>query len=123
MKGGFILTGLLIKLIVCPIAIIISDYLFTSVNYLTIYQQIGVGILLALASHFMEVLFLQRGSFWISNVLDFVAAFVIVYFSQYFLRGSFVDIIGAIYVAILLTITESIQHLYLIRSGKSEKVD
>ncbi|GAA0729567.1 hypothetical protein GCM10008905_29690 [Clostridium malenominatum] len=117
------MTGLLIKLIVCPLAIIVSDYLFASVNYLTIYQQIGVGLVLALSSHFMEILFLQRGSFWISNTLDFIAAFLIVYFSQYVLRGSYIEYIGAIYTSLVLTAIELVHHLYLIRSYKSEKVD
>lgn len=117
------MTGLLIKIILCPIVIILSDYLLPSVNYFSIYQQIGVGIVLALSSHYIEVLFLQRGSFWISNTLDFIAAFLIVYFGQYVLRGSSIEYIGAIYAALILTATELVQHLYLIRLREADKVD
>lgn len=111
------------KLIICPLTVYISDILFKGVFYSTIYQPIVVGLILAVSAHMMEVLMLKRDTQWMSLALDFVAATAIVYFSQFFLRGSVVSLNGALLTAFLLGITEYFQHMWLISTGKTKKTE
>lgn len=111
--------GLVIKLIVCPITVLISNYLF-GLRY-TVFQAVVVGLILAVAAHFMEVLILKRGTFWVSTVGDFVAALGIVYLSQLVFTNVNVTFIGALLTAVLLTVTEYFQHTFLINAGKTKK--
>ncbi len=69
----------------------------------------------------MEVLILRRGTFWISNTLDLIASFGIIYGSQFIIRGAFVSITGALITSLLILATEYVQHLLLIRSHKTQK--
>ncbi|MFZ5986053.1 MAG: DUF2512 family protein [Bacillota bacterium] len=115
------MTGLLMKLVICPVTLLISDVLFNGVNYYNIYQPIIVGIVLAVAAHMMELLLLRKGTLRMSNIADFIAAFAIVYLSQFLLPFAAVTFTGALFTAALLTITEHFQHLYLIKSGKTRK--
>lgn len=113
--------GLIMKLIVCPLVVILSDALLDSVNYASIYQAIGVGIVLALLAHTMEVMVLRKGTFWISTAADFIAAFAVVYLSQFVLYGTFITFTGALITALLLTVTEYFQHSYLNKTEKTRK--
>jgi hypothetical protein len=115
------MAGLLAKLILCPVTILASDMLFGNINYGSVYQDLIVGAIIAVVGHTMELIILRRGTLWISNAMDFIAAAVIVYVSQFYLPGSSVSAFGAILVALLLLITENVQHLYLIRGDRVEK--
>lgn len=112
--------GLLVKLIVCPLVIILANVIFANVNYTVLYQPIIVGLILALFAHMMEVMFLKRGTLWISTIFDFIAATLIVYLVS-LLQEAKVTFLGAILTAIILMVTEIIQHLWLIRSGRTKK--
>jgi len=115
------MTGILMKLIICPLALIFSDYLFTDVYYSYIYQSIFVGVLVAIAGNLMELFLLKPGTVLISTAADFLLAFVIVYFSQFLLSGSRITLIGAALISTLIALTEYFQHIYLTRSGKTKK--
>lgn len=113
--------GLIVKLFVCPLTVIASDLLFPNVNYSNIYQPIIVGLVLAVMAHIMDVLLLKRGTFWMSNISDFIAATLIVYVVSLFFSGAVVTFFGAILTGLLLAFTEYVQHLWLLRSGKTKK--
>lgn len=115
------MTSLFIKLIICPLIVMASDFIFRDVYFPFFFQSLLVGLILAVLAHIMELLILGKGTFWISNVLDFVAALAIVYYSQFFLEGVVITPGGAFLTAVLLFISEYIQHLYLIKNGKVEK--
>jgi uncharacterized membrane protein YeaQ/YmgE (transglycosylase-associated protein family) len=112
--------GLIVKLIVCPLTVILASVIFPNVNYTAFYQPIIVGLILAVSAHMMEVFLLKRGTFWISTIADFIAATIIVYVVSLF-QVATVTFLGAILTAILLTITEIVQHQWLIRSGRTQK--
>ncbi|WP_199622686.1 DUF2512 family protein [Paenibacillus alkalitolerans] len=114
------MAGLFVKLIVCPLTVILASYLFPNVNYTALYQPIIVGLVLAVAAHMMEVFLLKEGTFWLSTAMDFIAATLIVYFVSLF-QAANVTFFGAILTAILLTLTEIVQHRWLIRSGRTQK--
>lgn len=113
--------GLIMKIIVCPILLLISDYLLTSVYFTYVYQAIIVGIALAIVGHLMELLLLQRKTVWVNTVLDFLAAFTIIFLSQYVTRGIIITVSGALIVAIAVALIEHFLHLYLVSSGKTKK--
>lgn len=81
-----------------------------------------VGLILAFAAHMMEILVLKKGTFWISTIADFIAAFAIVYLSQFLLRNVSITFLNTSLTALLLTVTEYFQHNYLIKSGKTKKM-
>lgn len=110
--------GLIIKVIVCPLAIFLVDILFTNVNYANVFQIIVVGIVVAVAGHTLEHLFLKKGTFWISNLFDFLESLFIVYLSQQVFRNALITFTGAVVTALVITATEYFEHLYLLRSGK-----
>jgi hypothetical protein len=113
------MVGLIMKLIACPIILLASNYFF-GLGY-TLTQIIVVGIILAVIAHLMEVLLLKRGTFWVSTVSDFIAAFLVVYLSQYFLANVTITFLGALLTAIIVTVVEYFVHQYLINSGKTKK--
>jgi hypothetical protein len=115
------MTSLLIKLFVCPLGVIISDWLFPNVDFAAYYQAIIVGLLLAGAGTVMEYMFLRKGTLWISNLMDLGASVLIVYFISNLFTGTVVTFFGAILTGILLGVTEHITHLWLIRTGKTRK--
>ncbi len=112
--------GFIVKLFVCPLTVFFSDLIFPNVDYTAFYQPIIVGLILAVSAHMMEVLLLKRGTFWTSTILDFMAATLIVYFVSLF-QVATVTFFGAVLTAILLTMTEIVQHRWLINTGKTQK--
>ncbi|RBW69648.1 DUF2512 family protein [Bacillus taeanensis] len=115
------MTGLLIKLVVCPITVIFASYLFPTMSYDTIYQPIIVGLVLAFASHMMELFLLKPGTFWISTFADFIAATIIVYVISMFFEGAYVPFVAALFTGFLLAVTEYFQHQWLLKYGKTLK--
>lgn len=110
------------KIIMCPLAVILASYLFPNVNYAALYQPIIVGLVLALAGTMMEYLFLREGTLWMNTGMDFVASSIIVYFMSLFFIGARVTVFGAILTGLILAVIEHFTHQYLIRSGKTRKV-
>lgn len=115
------MAGFWAKIILYPVILLVSDFLFNSVNYSNIYQPLAVGAVIAIFGHLMELLLLQGGRLWVNNTLDFIAALFIVYASQIVMTGAYISVFGAILVSLFILLTENIQHLYLIRGGKAEK--
>ncbi|KZL93789.1 DUF2512 family protein [Clostridium magnum] len=115
------MTGIIMKVITYPFILIVSDYLFRDIYYSYIYQPIFIAVILAVAGNLMELSLLKLGTLLISTAADFLLAFVIIYFSQFILPGSRVTLMGAALASTLLALAEYFQHLYLIRSGKTEK--
>ena len=113
--------GLLIKLIVCPITLIISDAIFSTLNFASIYQTVLIGVIFAVFAHILEVFFLMPSMIWINSLLDFIAAIFVIYLSQFFITGAYITLTGATLASILLNISELIEHYYLVRSGKAKK--
>ncbi|WLD91712.1 DUF2512 family protein [Alkalihalobacillus sp. AL-G] len=115
------MTGLLIKLVVCPVTVLLAFFIFPNVDYTNLWQPIIVGLVLAIGAHLMEVFLLNEQTFRMSNVLDFFAAAIIVYFVSVMLPNAEVTIMGALLTATLLTLTEIPQHTYLIKTDKTRK--
>ncbi|EKQ51433.1 MULTISPECIES: DUF2512 family protein [unclassified Clostridium] len=113
------MTGLIMKLILCPILLLITNYIF-GLGY-TFTQALIVGIVLAIVAHMMEVLILKNGTFWVSTISDFVVAFAIIYLSQFVFMNVIITFWGALITSLLLTVVEYFEHNFLIKSGRTKK--
>lgn len=111
----------MIKIFVCPALVFLADLFLQGIFYPAFYQPLVVGLIFAILAHIREVAFLRRGTFWICNLLDFVSATFVVYFTQLLLTGSKVAWSAAIITAFLLTVSESVQHLILIQGDQVRK--
>lgn len=111
----------IMKLIICPIVLLIADRFLTIVDFAFVYQAIVIGVTLAVAGHLLELAILQKNTFWVSNLMDFVSSAVIIYFLAYFFAGTYVTVMGAVLTAAMLTVVEFFVHLWLIRSGRARK--
>ncbi|MDB5084252.1 MAG: hypothetical protein JWN30_1138 [Bacilli bacterium] len=116
------MAGLVVKIIVCPVVVYLCSILFPHLLYYPFtYEPIVVGLILAVAAHMMEVWLLRKGTFWSSNILDFVAAVILIYVVSFFMPGSKLLFTGVLLTALFLTVTEYIQHLWLISTGRTRK--
>lgn len=113
--------GLIIKLIVCPIILILSDAILSTLNFASTYQAIIIGVIFAIFAHILEVFFLMPTMIWMNNLLDFIAAIFVIYLSQYFLSGAYITLTGATLASVFINFTELAEHYYLVRSGKAKK--
>lgn len=108
------------KLFVCPVLVVLADALFPEVNFANLYQSVGVGFVLAVGGYFLDRALLAPGSLWLTTMFDFIIGFLIVYGSLVFLPTAEIAAIGAGFVAIFFGVSEYIQHLWLIRTGRTE---
>lgn len=114
------MTGLIFKLIAMPIGILALSWAMPiHLFYPSMYYAIATGLVLALAGHGMELLFLHRRTVWVSTIIDFGAATFITYFSQYVINGTYVTYIGAVATGLVVAIVEHILHVYLVSTGKA----
>jgi uncharacterized membrane protein YvlD (DUF360 family) len=122
MKGWISqMTSFLLKIIVCPLGVILAAYALSGVQYAAYYQPILVGIALAVVGVIMEYVLLHRGTLWVSTLLDFIVTAIVVYYASNSMAGAYVTFMGAVWTSVLLTVVEYFLHLWLIRSGRTRK--
>jgi uncharacterized membrane protein YvlD (DUF360 family) len=117
----FPMVSFLLKIIVCPLGVILAAYALPNVEYGAYYQPILVGVTLAVVGVIMEFVLLHRGTLWVSTLLDFAVTAIVVYYASNSMDGAVVTFMGAIWTSLLLTIVEYFLHLWLIRSGRTKK--
>lgn len=122
-RRSYSMAGLLVKLIVSPIVLLLSAFLFRDVYYPSLYQPIFVGLVLAVAGHLMEVYLLKKTTFWFMLLMDYFTAAFIIYISSFFFLGSQITWTGAFLSAFLIAITEYFQHRWLIQTNRTVKTE
>lgn len=115
------MTSLLMKIIACPLVLFVASWLFPNVEFGAFYQIVVVGLILAVVGVLMEYLLLREGTLWISTILDFVVSTLILYLIANMFAGAAVTFFGAVLTSILLGVVEYFAHLFLIKSGKTQK--
>lgn len=115
------MTGLVVKLLVCPIGIILASWIFPNVNFANWFQPIALGVILAFIGYFMEVFLLRENTNWISTLMDFILTTAVVYFGAMFFVNAAVTFWGAILTGLLIAVTEIFQHYWLLGSGRAGK--
>lgn len=113
--------GFIIKIIAFPIILSLSNYIFTDVSYPYFYQLIFVGVILAAIIHLVDLVILRPGFLLINTIGEFLAAFAIIYSTQFLLPGASVSLIGAAIAATVLAIIEFFINRYLLTNTKFKK--
>ncbi|MDC3413437.1 YndM family protein [Aquibacillus sp. 3ASR75-11] len=115
------MSGLLVKLVTCPVIVVLSSWLFTNVNFAYWYQPIILGVILAVVGYVMEVFLLKEGTIWVSTMLDFAVSVLLVYYVAIAFQNTVVTFWGAVLTAVLLSISEIFQHSWLVKSNRTRK--
>ncbi|MDL4841155.1 DUF2512 family protein [Aquibacillus rhizosphaerae] len=113
--------GFLVKLIVCPVTVIIAWMLFPNVDFFYWFQPVIIGVILAVASHLMELILLNENTVGFSTFMDLIASIIIVYYASMLQTNSEVTFLGAIFTGALLGVTEIIQHRWLVEKNRTQK--
>lgn len=115
------MTGLILKLILCPLGIMALSWTMPAqLHYPSMYYAAVTGLAIALVGHTMELLLLHRKTVWISTFLDFGAAALITYASQYLINEAYITYTGASVTGAVFAFAEHFQHLFLVSTGKTE---
>lgn len=109
------------KAVLTPIVLILSDYAFANLNYGSLTQAIITGLIIAIIGQALEVMLLRSGKVFTSTVLDFFAAFLVIYLSQFVFAGSRITLVGAFMASVVIGVAEHVQHIWLVKSGRAEK--
>ena len=115
------MSSLLLKIFICPIGIILSAWLIPGIEYSGYYQPVTVGLILAIVGVLMEYILLKKGTLWFSTLMDFAATVIIVYFISNWFTTAYVTFLGAVLVGALLAVIEYFVHLWLIKTGRTQK--
>lgn len=115
------MTGFIMKIILMPLVVAICSGIFGNVDYVSWYQPIVVGLVLAVIGQLLEVMMLRRSTTFITDIIDFIAATLIVYYVSQYLNGAFVTFWGAVLTALIITLIEIPVHRWLVRSSRAEK--
>ncbi|HET7629571.1 MAG TPA: hypothetical protein VFK44_14455 [Bacillales bacterium] len=114
------MTSLLMKLIVLPAAMLGLTYLFPGLDFASVYEPLGLGVILALFGVGMEYMITIKSTLWLSVGADFIL-FLMLIISANMFREIDVTFTAAVIAALVLSAIESFIHLYLIRSGKTTR--
>ncbi|WML35737.1 DUF2512 family protein [Clostridium sp. OS1-26] len=117
------MAGFIIKIIIFPVILLLSNYIFTDISYPYFYQSIFVGVVLAAITHLIDLVLLRPGFLLINTICEFLAAFAVIYSTQFLLPGSSVNLIGALIAATILAIVEFFINRYLLTNTKLKKLE
>lgn len=114
------MTGFIMKIILLPLVVAICSGIFGNVDYVSWYQPIVIGVVLAIIGQIMEAIMLNRRTTVMMDIADFIVSALVVYFVSQFLNGAYVTFWGAILTALVITLIEIPVHRWLVRSGRVE---
>ncbi|MBC2581127.1 hypothetical protein [Clostridium sp. DJ247] len=115
--------GFIFKIIVYPIILLISDYLFKDIYYSYTYETFFVGVLLAITIYLVELVLFRPGTLLITTAADFLSIFTVIYLSQFMFPGVTVNLIGCSIASTLLATIQFLQHIFLIYNYKTKKLE
>lgn len=117
------MSSLIAKLILCPLAILVTYFIFPyELHFANIYQILGLGFFIAVFGRYIEIVLLRPGSYWVTNFADILFSFIFIYTYQFLFSGVSVTIMGGVLTSALLFVTEYLQHLYLLKTGRAKKI-
>lgn len=115
------MTSFILKLFLNPVALWLSAVLFDGLEFGNWKQPIALGVVIAAVGITLELLFLKRGTLWISTVLDWAAITLVVYYFTPMFDGAVVNFTGSLLTGLLFTFAEYYLHRYLISAGLTKK--
>ncbi|QOS99423.1 hypothetical protein JNUCC42_01095 [Brevibacterium sp. JNUCC-42] len=116
------LNGFCIKLVVTPFLFLVLDNVYGGIYYPSWWEPVVTGVMVALLGQLMELMFLQPGTLWFTTLLDMIMCLVVVFFSKFIFVGTKMGMDGVFFIAVFFGLSEYFLHLWLIRSGRVEKV-
>lgn len=99
-----------LKLLLCPGTIFIADTLSPAVNFTFAWYIILTGVIIGFLEYMADIMLLRKMGSGVSSLLDGVVAAIVVYFSQFFMPGTSIALLGALFTAVLIGIGEYITH-------------
>ena len=105
------------KVIAHPLGLYILATLLPNVNYVSIYEIITTGLVLAAIAYAFDALFMHSVSYSTNAIIKAVTIGLVVWLSQFVFVGSYVSGWGAIITGIVLGIAEYV----IIRFARPEE--
>lgn len=115
------MTSFILKLIMNPVALWLSALMFDGLFFGDWTQPVILGAVLAAVGIALELLFLKRGTLWISTVLDWAAVTLTVYYITPMFTGAAATFMASLLTGLLFTFVEYFLHRYLISAGLTRK--
>ncbi|MDM5317016.1 DUF2512 family protein [Fictibacillus sp. b24] len=106
--------SLMIKILGIPLALILANFLFKSVDFQFVQPFIWITAILAPIGVLLEYIMVPRISYNKQLAVDFASTFVLVYLLGLILPGVSISLWGALLVAIIITLMEAMVHKHLI---------
>ncbi len=106
--------SLMIKLLGIPLALILANFLFKSVDFQLVQPFIWITAILAPLGVLLEYIMVPRISYGKQLAVDFASSFVLVYVLGLILPGVSISLWGSFLVAIVITAMEAMVHKHLI---------
>ncbi|ANX11830.1 hypothetical protein ABE41_007400 [Fictibacillus arsenicus] len=106
--------SLMIKFLGIPLALILANFLFKSVDFKLVQPIIWITAVLAPIGVLMEYIMISRISYVKQLMIDFAATFILVYLLALILPAVSISIWGSILVALIITGMEAMVHKHLI---------
>lgn len=104
--GGYIMWNAIAKVIAHPLGLYILASLLPNVNYVSAYEIITVGIVLAAVAYAFDALFIHSMSYTSNSIIKAVVIGLLVWLSQFVFIGAFVSVWGAVITGIALGVVE-----------------
>jgi phosphatidylserine synthase len=106
--------SLMIKFLGIPVALILANFLFKSVDFKLVQPIIWITAVLAPIGVLMEYIMISRISYGKQLMIDFASTFILVYLLALILPAVTITIWGSLLVALLITGIEAMVHKHLI---------
>lgn len=115
------MTSFLLKIVMNPIGLWLSAILFDGLVFGSWVQIVILGFILAVSGTLLELMFLKRGTLWISTILDWGAITLLVYFITPLFDEAGVSFTGALLTGLLFAFVEYFLHRFLLTAGLTRK--
>jgi phosphatidylserine synthase len=108
------LQSLMIKLLGIPLALILANFLFDSVNFKLVQPFIWITVVLAPIGVLMEYIMISRISYGKQLLFDFASTFILVYLLGLLFPAVEISLWGSFLIALIITGMEAMVHKHLI---------
>jgi hypothetical protein len=107
-------TNVILKFVLSPVIVILCDLLSAyQINYVNVYQDIVIGLSVAIVNTALEWLFFTQGTYWVTTIFDFVVTLCVVFFGSMLFPAALVTTLGALSITIVITVMEYFLHNWL----------
>lgn len=106
--------SLMIKFIGIPLALILANFLFKSVDFKLVQPIIWITAVLAPIGVLMEYIMISRISYGKQLMIDFASTFILVFLLGLILPAVEISLWGSFLISVIITCMEAMVHKHLI---------